>query len=65
LKFQQLSPISSGDGTFFPASFYHPEDFTFPKQVNGVDSGFMYLSFEPSYNYSAITEYGIEVNIGQ
>jgi len=63
LNSQQLSPISSGDGTFFPASFYHPEDFTFPKQVNGVDSGFMYLPFAPSYNYSAITEYGIEVNL--
>jgi hypothetical protein len=65
LNSQQLSPISSGDGTFFPASFYHPEDFTFPKQVKGVDSGFMYLSFEPSYNYEAVTEFGITVNLDQ
>jgi len=65
LQLQYLRPTNSGDGSYFPASFYHPVDFTFPEQLQSSDARFVYLPFEPSYNYSAITEFGIQVNIGQ
>lgn len=65
LDFQELSPVSSGDASYFPESFYHPTDFTFPEQLQSSDARFVYLPFEPSYNYSAITEFGITVNIEQ
>jgi hypothetical protein len=65
LQLQYLRPTNSSDGSFFPASFYHPTDFTFPEQLQSSDARFVYLPFEPSYNYEAVTEFGITVNVGQ
>ncbi|MDZ7682276.1 MAG: hypothetical protein U5J63_11345 [Fodinibius sp.] len=65
LQLEYLRPTNSGNGSYFPASFYHPVDFTFPEKVRSSDSRFVYLPFEPSYNYQAVTEYGISVDLGQ
>jgi len=32
LVFQQLCPLGSGAGNYFPAIFYHSPDYTFPEK---------------------------------